>query len=115
MKPRFTYLPGRVGHYNYNKDEVLHHEGDWYIRRSPQADNYWASYIHHHVNKNILQQNPWVDGKKPDPMTYLKKIGCEWSDLPLYRDQCSKCHNKMPDGIVALWKLHNFEALQEGL
>jgi hypothetical protein len=111
MRPRFTFGHGPTP-YNYDQDEVLHREGEWSLRKSRFPEAEWMSYIHHRVEKNILQQNPWIDGKKPDPPTYLKKIGCEWSDLPLRHNRCTKCLNTIPEGILGLWTMHNWDMLQ---
>lgn len=114
MRPIFTYSTYGTNPYRYDDDEILHRDGEWTIRKTTAPETEWHSYIHHRVVKNILQQNPWIDGKKPDPATYLKKIGCEWSDLPMAHNRCSKCLNTIPEGVMALWRLHNFEVIQKG-
>jgi hypothetical protein len=122
MKPKFTYVrnepkgsgPVHIDKYDYDRDEVLHKQGEWFIRKSPVYEDTWKSYIHHRVEKNIVQQNPWVNGKPPEPRTYLKKVSCNWSDLPLIQDRCTKCMNKIPEGVKALWVMHNWDALQKG-
>lgn len=112
MRPKFTY-----GHdlspYRYEKDEILHREGEWFLHVAPANEHEWKSYVHHRVEKNIVQQNPWTNGQRPDPLTYLKKIGCEWADLPLEYPRCSKCLNSMPEGIIGLWVLHNWDSIQK--
>ena len=110
MRPKFTY--GHHGKYKYDQDEVLLRVGEWYLRKVRFPDEAWHSYIHHRVEKNILQQNPWHNGQRPDPLTYLKRIGCEWSDLPLSYPQCSKCLNTIPEGLMGLWTMHNWDAIQ---
>jgi hypothetical protein len=111
MRPKCTYKFG-PGRYNYDKDKILHKQGEWSIRECPKGLE-WLSYIHHRVDKNIVQQNPWLNGNAPDPLTYLKKIECEWSDVPVINNQCTRCRNTIPDGIVALWTLHNFDVLHK--
>lgn len=124
MRPTFTYIKrpshGRGGNrYDYDADKILHSAGEWSLRKAPATDNIgrevrWKSYIYHNVEKQILQQNPWVAGKPPEPKTYWKKVACRHADIPLLSNQCTKCRNTIPDGLVALWKLHNYEALQSG-
>ena len=112
MRPNFTLQPfHKNGKYDYNNDEILHREGEWCLRKTvPGTD--WSSYLHHNVDKNIIQQNPWVDGTIPGTVICLKKIGCEWSDLPLDMDKCSKCLSSIPAGILGLWKMHNWDMIQ---
>ena len=114
MRPRFTYTFNNSGDkYPYDNDEILLRVGAWTIRRVPFVTSEWESYIHHKVEKNIVQQNPWVNGQRPDPLTYLKKIGCEWSDLPMGDNRCTNCLDTIPESIMALWTMHNWAYLQK--
>lgn len=112
MRPTFTFGHG-PSPYRFEKDEILHRDGEWILRAAPYPEQGWKSYIHHNVEKNIVQQNPWENGQRPYPLTYLKKIGCQWADLPLQYHRCSKCLNTMPEGIVGLWTMHNWDAIQK--
>ena len=111
MRPKFTYQTG-AGVYQFDKDEILHRDGEWFLRAAPLLETEWKSYIHHRVEKNIVQQNPWINGQRPNPLTYLKKIGCEWADLPFNRNHCTKCHNTIPEGLMGLWTMHNWDSLK---
>lgn len=111
MRPRSTY--GRSGDsYHYDQDEILHRDGDWCIRKS-NGDADWRSYIHHRMKRTILQQNRWDNGQPPEPLTHMKEIGCEWSDLPVSHNQCTSCYNTIPEGLMGLWVMHNWDALQK--
>lgn len=110
MRPKFTWPTS--GKYDYNQDEVLHRDGEWFIRKTHFPESEWNSYVHHRFTKNVLQQNPWVGGQPPNPLTRLKEIECEWSDLPLFGNKCTKCYNIIPKGIMGLWTMHNWDQIQ---
>jgi len=74
----------------------------------------------HKIHEVLLEINDWALVK---PLyggltrSYIRHntAACSWINLPIKQQCCGNrvCKEKIPEEIIALWKLHNWETIQE--
>ena len=119
--------PGTNDDHSVNKREVFRF-GDWSIydasRVGGARNTPWSSFIMH-----CRTWKEWVPVARPPATTWIKGETVQGSDSSLYQIQvdkrcnanmtaefinrCPECHVKIPEEVVALWKLQNFYKIQE--
>ena len=101
--------------------------GDWSIYDATEmggvTNRRWNSFILH-----CSTWKEWEPVKRPPATTGLKGVyvdnfdkpyqiqvtkRCNTNMLPVDSSRCPKCLIKIPNEVVALWKLQNFDKIQE--
>ena len=115
-----------------NKQEVFRF-GDWSIYDATEVgiqsvqpgvtNAHWSSFILHcrtwkewtpcaRPPSNTWIKNETVDNSyKPQVMEVTKRCNAEMTAE--FINRCPECNAKIPDEVVALWKLQNFDKIQE--
>ena len=111
-----------------NKQEVFRF-GDWSIYdasrivtgSSPKEQ--WSSFILHCRTWKEWERvarppaNTWIKNESVDASDnhYLIEVTkrCNTNMTAETINRCPKCHAMIPDEVVALWKLQNFDKIQE--
>ena len=86
-------------------DKVYFEEGLWAIVKDVPSRGraLYSFYYMDHISSIRHRCKLWKRGHVTHPSLTWKV------DTPI----CSNCHELVPDSIVGLWKLHNWNALQE--
>jgi hypothetical protein len=81
--------------------KLLFSDGDWTIEELTHGQKYYS------VVKHVCYSNGGTD---EHPANALHKVVM----LPFCNEQCWRCHVKVPEGMVAVWKFQNWEQLKYG-
>ena len=78
-----------------NTNCVLHQEGEWRLDRMPSSQWAWNSWLIHGCQQS-------------------RDNGIRGGAYALWGTayECCACHERAPDGLIALWTLHNFDRIQ---
>ncbi len=120
--------------------EKLFHEGEWAIyqpvsftmeidgndfTRAGTTNGYACVVIHSKIweEQKIVHKDPHVDASfryredaevvQPCFETETIELVCHTQNYPIGSSECLTCHAKIPEGVIALWKMMNAEHLSE--
>ena len=120
--------PGTNEDHSVNKREVFRF-GDWSIYDATgivtgsSPNEQWSSFILHcrtwkewepvsRLPSSTWIKNGTVDNLSPDYKIEVTKL-CNANMTAETHNRCPDCRAKIPDEVVALWKLQNFDKIQE--